>query len=517
MSAFHIFRELNARLVFVAAISSIGSMGFGFDNNWWGGALGLSEFKETFGKLNPITGNYYLPSSYTSAGTGLGSAGIIIGCLIAPYCARVFGRKRSFLAVASLLSVGTIIQATTVRSFWQLTVGKVVTCAGIGLASNIVPLYLAECSPASIRGTIGNCYSFFNAGGAFISAVTIFLSDKYLTSSKWSYLTVVVCQIFVPVAIAASYPFLPESPRYLVFRGRLEEAKAVIRDLYGNNYDADSEVYFLQMQLEEQRAHHKATSFVDCFRGSNLHRTSTAMGVQILQQAQGVSFVNNYVVVFMQQLGFKNALSSNVIVIGCGWAANVFCFYMFTRIGRRPILFAGALAMAIMMFVIGGLASKGAEHLTSSAKNAAVAMLILWQVSMHASWSPGIWIITGEIGTAQLRERTVLLASLGSFVTSVPINFVNPFVQAAIGGSVTFIYGGFSVLACVFVYYVVPETRNRSLEALDEIFQAGVSARKFSTYECRGLVAESAKLENGNVDFDEKHDEDLVENWDSKV
>ncbi|KAK9235055.1 hypothetical protein V1525DRAFT_435052 [Lipomyces kononenkoae] len=492
MSAFLIFRELNARLAFVAAVSSLGSMGFGFDNNWWGGALGLSEFKETFGKLDPLSGNYYLPSSYTSAGTGLGSGGIIIGCLIAPYCARVFGRKRSFLAIAALLALGTIVEVTTVGSFWQLTVGKIVACAGIGLASNIVPLYLAECSPASIR-------------------------DKYLTRSKWSYLIVIICQMFVPVAITASYPFLPESPRYLVFRGRLQQAKAVIMDLYGNDYDAESEIGFLEMQLEEQRAHHNATSFVDCFRGSNLHRTITAMGVQILQQAQGVSFVNNYVVVFMQQLGFNNALSSNVIVIGCGWAANVFCFYMFSRIGRRPILLVGAFAMAIMMFVIGGLASKGTDHLTSSAKSAAVAMLILWQVSMHASWSPGIWIITGEIGTAQLRERTVLLASLGSFVTSVPINFVNPFVQRAIGGSVTFIYGGFSILACVFVYFVVPETRSRSLEELDEIFQAGISARKFSSYECHGLGAEIAKLENRRVEFDEKHSENLVENSNSKV
>jgi hypothetical protein len=98
---------------------------------------------------------------------------------------------------------------------------------------------------------------------------------------------------------------------------------------------------------------------------------------------------------------------------------------------------------------------------------------------LRASWGPG--------GHWAARERTLLLSLLGSFINSVPINFVNPYAQAAIGGQITFIYGSFSVAAMVFVYFYLPETKDRSLEELDEMFQNNVATRKFASYTCTGL------------------------------
>lgn len=107
-----------------------------------------------------------------------------------------------------------------------------------------------------------------------------------------------------------------------------------------------------------------------------------------------------------------------------------------------------------------------------------------------------IWILSGEIGAGQLREHTLLLSSLGIFVTSVPINFVSPYVQAAIGGRTAIIYGGFSVAAMVFVYFLLPETKDRSMEELDEMFQQRVPTCKFKGYVCAGLGAQIRQLEN---------------------
>lgn len=121
---------------------------------------------------------------------------------------------------------------------------------------------------------------------------------------------------------------------------------------------------------------------------------------------------------------------------------------------------------------------------------------VLWYFFYGLSWGPGVWILGGEIGTGQLREQTLLLSSLGSFVTSVPINFVNPYVQAAIGGRTAIIYGSFSVAAMVFVYFLLPETKDRSLEELDEMFQQKVPTRKFKDYVCTGLGAQIRQLEN---------------------
>lgn len=106
--------------------------------------------------------------------------------------------------------------------------------------------------------------------------------------------------------------------------------------------------------------------------------------------------------------------------------------------------------------------------------------------------------MAAEVGTGQLRERTLFLASMGSFVTSVPINFANPYVQSDLRGAVTFIYGGFSVVAVIWVWFMIPETKNRSLEELDEMFQALVPTRGFKEHVCTGLGASITQLEGGD-------------------
>jgi hypothetical protein len=226
------------------------------------------------------------------------------------------------------------------------------------------------------------------------------------------------------------------------------------------------------------------------------------VSVQILQQAQGVSFIQNFIVTFMQQLGFPDALRTNMLVTGCGFAVHIITFVTFDKAGRRRSLALGSVGLACTMIGTGIATSTGTSgHYTTAVANASAALLILWYCIFGFSWGPGCWVVTAEVGTGQLRERTLFLASMGSFVTSVPINFVNPYVQAAVGGKVTFIYGAFSVFSAVWVWLMVPETRNRSLEELDEMFQAGIKTRQFRKYVCTGLGAQITHIEEKGADI----------------
>lgn len=309
----------------------------------------------------------------------------------------------------------------------------------------------------------------------------------------------------VPVGYISLYIFLPESPRFLVYKGKFEEAEAVLTKLSNHPENVPEEIQLLRAQVEEQRELHKATSIWDCFRGTNLRRTIIAMGVQILQQAQGVSFIQNFIVTFMEQLGFPDALRTQLLVTGCGFAVHIITFLTFDRIGRRRSLTWGGVGLAICMLGTGAATATGSSgHYSNSVANAAAALLILWYCVFGFTWGPGCWVVAAEVGTGQLRERTLFLSSMGSFLTSVPINFVNPYVQAKIGGGVTFIYGSFSVVAVLWVLWMIPETKNRSLEELDEMFQARISPRKFKKYKCSGIGAVLTELE-------EKDEPKLVE------
>lgn len=147
-----LYQDLNWRLVLIGCVANLGAMGFGFDNGWWGGALGLSQFQRNYGAYNDELGRYAIPAGKTSVGTGTGSAGIILGCIMAPLVTSRLGRKRSFLVISALMGAGVVLESSAVTSFWQLVVGRILVYAGMGLSSNVTPMYLSECAPPRIRG-----------------------------------------------------------------------------------------------------------------------------------------------------------------------------------------------------------------------------------------------------------------------------------------------------------------------------------------------------------------------------
>ncbi|KAJ5657138.1 Major facilitator superfamily domain general substrate transporter [Penicillium longicatenatum] len=205
-----------------------------------------------------------------------------------------------------------------------------------------------------------------------------------------------------------------------------------------------------------------------------------------------------YSVLFMKSIGVKNVyeisiLTSLVMTVGSGCA-----FYIADRLGRRWILVCAALVLGTSMFVMSGVKNAGlAGNMTAA--NAALAFIFIRQFAMSIGWSSCVWIVTAEVPTLQLREKTITISTFLGFCVSILVTFVSPFIQDArygnLGRKIVSLYGSFSFLAAIWTFLFCPETGFRSLVELDELFQNHVSVWRFQKYETSGFGAELAQVE----------------------
>ncbi|KAL2672680.1 hypothetical protein Neosp_013394 [[Neocosmospora] mangrovei] len=487
------------QLLWAATYCSIGGIGFGIDYGYWSGILGMPQFSKDFGVYNPETDSYYIPSAWKSAGSGPPIAGLAIGSLISGIIGNKLGRINTFRVSSYISIVGIIIQSTAISSYWQLTVGRIVNSLSLGIIANTVPAYLAEVSPLFIRGTLVNAYQFSIGVGAVLINTANW--GMHLRTDQWAYRLVIMLQIVQPIFFIAGSYFIPESPRWLLGKSRQEEALSAMETLRsGTSRDQlELEVNLIAAAEEENKALFN-NSWKECFVGSNLRRTLIATGVQCLKQAQGDSFMSSYAVVFFQALGLQDVYKIMILFLLTMALSSGFAFYIPDRFGRRPILIWSALLMGVCMFVVAGLKGFGLADSTSATKGATAALFI-WEFALSVGWSSCVWIVTAEVASLQLREKTITIATFSGFCVSILITFVSPFMQdkgyAGLEGRIGFIYGGFSFVAAVWAFFELPETGFRTLEELDELFQNKVPTRQFKNHVTIGISAELAEAEAG--------------------
>jgi SP family sugar:H+ symporter-like MFS transporter len=174
--------------------------------------------------------------------------------------------------------------------------------------------------------------------------------------------------------------FIPESPRWLLQKGRTDEAYTALRYLREGHpiQEVELELKLIDQAAQYEMEAHHATSYLDCFRGSNAHRTLVAIGVQCLQQAQGNSFVTSYLVLFLKDLGVSNPQLIAVANACCSFGGTVLAFYLTDKIGRRPMLLGGSFLMAILIWTVSGLASWTPGGIHGSSAQGAIAAILLF-------------------------------------------------------------------------------------------------------------------------------------------
>ncbi|KAF2452369.1 general substrate transporter [Lineolata rhizophorae] len=488
-----VFREMTPALFVSCFITALLNMLFGFDTTSFAGVQSIPAFGRQFGTPIGPNGAYQLSASRASFMSSIGFAGKFVGTLTAPLLIERIGHRLTIWVLCTITFVGVTVECTS-HAVVQFVLGRVVVYYSVGLAENTSTTYQSEIVPASMRGAIvGSIQLFIQFGQIFSSGINQRFSTG--TQSK-DWIIPVAVQAAVPVIIVFGTIFIPSGPRWLIGKGRKDDA---IRTLERVRPRGDTDAGHCQAEADAiQEAMEGKTEkgpWLDLFRGSNFRRTSVATVVFIFQQFTGQGFVSQYSPRFYKTIGLgEHAFEYNIASSTVAWAGVFIGMLLVDSLGRRNLLIWGAIFQAIFLFSMAGVGIK--KNPSASDARGLVACVMLFNFFFCGTWAPIAYVIGSEIGTGSLREKTMAFASTINVVAAWLVAFCVPYLIDAIGANIGWLFGGFSVLATLYAYFCVPEIMNRSLEELDELFENHVPAPRFASTQTHGAARRIAELEN---------------------
>lgn len=354
--------------------------------------------------------------------------------------------------------------------------------AAMGSMQANTQTYVSEITPTSIRGITLSLFQLWIILGQLIASCV--LEGTSHVDSPWSWRGAVVSQ-FGPAlfCLAVFIPLVPESPYFLVAKGRLDDAKAAIARLRaGENISCDEELRAIQETLtHERQAREASPSFLECFQGSDLRRTLLACLPLVMQIFMGYPLCSNYLSYFLTLSGMNNAFLITLISVICSLVAGIIAFGLVERVGRRNQLLVGSCGMLLCLLIISLLGFLGEGEKWNY--RALAAFCIIWAVFYIGSIGAVGWTIMAEVSSSRLRAKTTSIAALSSSLVNMVWSIAIPYLvnkeNANLGPKSALLFLGCSIVLWGICFFCLPETKGKSFAELDSLFEARTPARKF--------------------------------------
>ncbi|RKR12561.1 sugar porter family MFS transporter [Arthrobacter oryzae] len=468
--------KIPQRVIWLAVAGAVGGFLFGFDSSVVNGAV--DAIKEEF--------------ALSEAVTGFAVAVALLGCAAGAYLAGKvadrYGRIPA-MKIGALLFLISAIGTGFCFGVWDLIFWRLIGGLGIGLASVIAPAYISEISPRHVRGRLASLQQLAITTGIFAALLSdaVFATtaggasqDLWFGIEAWRWMFLAGA---VPAVIYGWIAFtLPESPRFLVFKGKDEEALKVFKSIAP---DSDTERHL--REIKEAIEEDKLAGRKGSLRGRALGLKPVVwIGIilSVLQQFVGINVIFYYSTTLWKAVGFqeKDSLTISVATAVTNILVTLVAIALVDRIGRRPILLAGSIGMALslgtMALAFGSATGSGdAITLPGAWGPAALVAANIFVISFGASWGPLVWVLLGEIFPSRIRARALGLAAAAQWIANFAITLSFPVMAAASLPLTYAMYALFAAASFFFVMFKVPETNGMSLEQAETLFVPKGSAK----------------------------------------
>jgi sugar porter (SP) family MFS transporter len=443
-------------MIGVGGVTFLAGLLFGYDQGVISGALPL--LKEDLGLST-------LESEIITSWVTLGA---LFGALIAGATADRIGRRWTAVAAGILFAGGALIETVSPGAA-LLTVGRVVTGVGVGFASVVAPLYAAEMSPKWLRGRFVSTYQLAITVGIFFA----YLADDALTSSdRWRLMFGLA--VIPGVALAIGFLVMPESARWLLKMGRRDQARSSAVKV-GGPEAADRELATIEADLQAEAREGEA-SWGEVFSPVLRRALWVGLGLAVLQQVTGINAIIYYANEIFAEAGFTTAEAQAKATLYAVGLVNVLATLIAVawvdRFGRRPLLLTGVVGMGVSLAAVGvsfatlSTSAASEQHATTGGIVTVIA-LVVFIASFAFSMGPIVWTMISEIYPNRVRGRAISVATAVNWFAAFLVAQFFLSIVDAIGESTTFfVFSLLCVVTFVFVWFLVPETKGRSLEEI---------------------------------------------------
>ena len=403
--------------------------------------------------------------------------GCVIGGMIGGYMASRFGRRKSLMIAAILFIISAIGSSYPEMGFsggnthefiTQFIIYRIIGGIGVGLASMLSPMYIAEMAPAERRGSLVSWNQFAVIFGMLIVYfVNYFISlqgsEEWLSTTGWRLMF--LSEVIPAVSLLSLLFFIPESPRWLMMNNREREATSIIEKV-NNGIGVTEEVSSIKESLKGS-ASSKLTTY-------GIAVIAIGIALSVFQQFVGINVVLYYAPEIFRNMGMGTdaALLQTIIVGLINLSFTTLAIFTVDKFGRKPLMIIGSIGMAVSMFTLGStffVESKGVLSL--------VAMLC-YVASFAMSWGPVCWVLLSEIFPNKIRGKAMAIAVASQWVANYLVSWTFPMMDKSTyltdmfhGGFSYWVYAVMGILSALFMWKFVPETKGKSLEDMENLFK----------------------------------------------